>query len=281
MKNDKLGDRMKSYEKMGASLDKMMPHLPVISRLDGKAFHSFTKGLERPYDKRLSDLMVATTKFLVQQTNACIGYTQSDEITLIWYANSLSSQIYFDGRRDKMNSVLAAQCSVYFNEALADHIPEKYMWNGMDDTVNLPVFDCRTWCVPTKTEACNVLVWREQDATRNSVQMAGQSKFSHKQLQGLSCNQIQEKLWQEHNINWNDYPAFFKRGTYIQRRTVKRPFSADEMQVLPAGHEAHKNPGLIVKRRYFDAVDMPIFASITNREAVVFDGEEPETELES
>lgn len=98
--NDDLGDRMKVYE-MAEAGRKFMPLLPIVARLDGKGFSSFTKGLLRPYDERLSNLMVDCTKYLVSETNACCGYTQSDEITLAWYAPDYKSEIYFAGRISK------------------------------------------------------------------------------------------------------------------------------------------------------------------------------------
>lgn len=237
-----LGDRMKMYEGMG---DKPLnPILPVMVRLDGKAFHSFTRSLERPYDERLSDLMVATTKFLVDQSNAIIGYTQSDEISLVLYSDSVESEIFMGGRDFKLKSLLASYASVYFNSKLAEFLPEK--------VGTMPVFDCRVWNVPNKVEAVNALVWREQDATRNSVSMAAQSVYSHNQLMNVSCDQMKEMLHQK-GINWNDYPVFFKRGTYIQRHKVVRPFSVEEMEKLDlktAGADlgdqfAHGNQGRI------------------------------------
>jgi tRNA(His) 5'-end guanylyltransferase len=126
-------------------------------RLDGKGFSKFTKGLKRPYDERLSNLMVETTKYLVKETNANCGYTQSDEITLVWYSDSYESKIYFDGRLFKMISDLASMCSVYFNRQLPNFLPEK--------VDKMPRFDCRVFNLPTKEEAVNVFLWHEQDPT--------------------------------------------------------------------------------------------------------------------
>jgi len=271
--SDDLGDRMKLYERLGAAADQLMPMLPIVARMDGKAFHTFTRGLQRPYDERLSRLMVATTNFLVKLTNACIGYTQSDEITLILYSRNFKSQVFFSGRRDKIVSLLGAYATMYFNRHLGDYLPKKA---GRPDE-SAPVFDARAFNVPTTTEAVNALVWREQDASRNSVSMAAQSMFSHKALHGISCNQMQEMLWQQKGINWNDYPAFFKRGTYIARRRVLRAFTTTELDKLPPKHEARTNPGLMIERQEVHEVDMPIMTTIANRESVVFEGAEPIT----
>ena len=125
-------------------------------RLDGKSFSTFTKGLKRPYDERLSNLMVETTKFLVKETNACCGYTQSDEITLVLYTEEKNSKLYFGGRLFKITSTLSAKPSVFFNRELPKYLPEK--------TDAIPTFNCRVWQVPSLIEAANVLLWREQDA---------------------------------------------------------------------------------------------------------------------
>src|SRR5579859_3955752 len=157
--NDDLGDRMKRYESAEAGR-RLMPLVPALARLDGRAFHSFVRGLERPYDRRLSDLMIDTATFLVRETNAVVGYTQSDEITLAWVAEEFEARIFFDGRVQKMASVLAALCTAHFNRRLPACLPPEY-------ADRLPVFDCRVWSVPTLEEAANTFVWRERDATMN------------------------------------------------------------------------------------------------------------------
>ena len=100
-----LGDRMKSYEQKEAGR-RFMSLLPVCARIDGKGFSKFTKGLDRPYDRGMSEIMSKTMAYLTQETQASIGYTQSDEISLVWYSPNAKSQIFFDGRIQKMVSVL-------------------------------------------------------------------------------------------------------------------------------------------------------------------------------
>ncbi len=258
---------MKGYERAEAGR-RFMPLLPVVARLDGKGFSRFTRALERPFDRRLSQLMIDMTIELVECTNACIGYTQSDEITLIWYSDEPKRQIYFDGRIHKLLSVLAATASVYFNAELPHRIPEK--------AGTRPVFDCRAFTVPTTAEATNVLLWRESDATRNSLSMAARAHYSHKQLDSQGHRQLHDLLMAK-GINWNDYPAFFKRGTYVQSKTVLRPFSAEEIESLPPRHAARANPELQVERRVVAPVEMPPFSQVINRVEVVFAGACPET----
>lgn len=256
---------MKLYE-MAEAGRKFMPLLPIVARLDGKCFSNFTRGLERPYDVRLSNLMIDTTKFLVQETNAVCGYTQSDEITLAWYSSTMESQIYFDGRIQKMVSVLAATCSVYFNYLMMARLEDR-----LDRQL---VFDCRAWQVPTLEEAVNCFLWREFDATKNSISMAASAYYSHKELQDKDGSQKQEMLFQK-GINWNDYPDYFKRGSYIQRRVIKSKLTVEDLQKLPPLHNAHKNPDLEIERTVYDRIDMPPLNRVTNRVGVIFNGELP------
>lgn len=261
---DLFGDRMKFYESQTCGI-KLMPRIPVIARLDGKGFSKFTKGLKRPYDERLSNLMIETTKFLVKETNANCGYTQSDEITLMWYVDSYESSIYFGGRLFKMLTDLSAMASVYFNRYLPDFIPEK--------VDKMPRFDARVYNVPTLDEAVNSFLWREKDATKNSISMAAQAFYSHSQLDGKNGSEKQEMLFQK-GVNWNDYPSFFKRGTYVQRQRKMTPFTASEIDKLPAKHHARLNPDVIIERWTVDVIDMPPLMSVENKIDVIVFGKD-------
>jgi len=264
-KNDSLGDRMKAYENQTCGI-KMMPRIPVIARLDGKGFSKFTKGLKRPYDERLSNLMIETAKFLLKETNANISYTQSDEITLMWYTDKIDASIYFDGRLFKMISDLASMASVFFNRQLPNYLPEKAHL--------MPRFDCRVYNVPTLDEAVNSFLWREQDATKNSISMAAQEFYSAGELMRKNGSEKQEMLFAK-GVNWNDYPAFFKKGTYIQRRRITTPFTIDEIDKLPIKHKARQNPDLSIERWVVDTVDLPILSKIENRIDCIVWGMEP------
>jgi tRNA(His) 5'-end guanylyltransferase len=264
--NDPLGDRMKLYE-MAEAGRKLMPLLPAIARLDGRGFSRFTQGLERPYDKRMSDLMIETTRYLVEETVASCGYTQSDEITLSWYCADFSQELFFGGRISKMLSTLAAECSVYFNRRLPDFLPTEFV-------ARLPTFDCRVWNVPNLEEGANAFLWRELDASKNSVSMAARHYYSHGELMNRSSSEMQEMLFQK-GVNWNDYPTFFKRGTYLQRRTVQRRFTSEELEKLPPKHEARRNPELVVERTEVAILDLPPLSKVANRAGVIFLGESP------
>lgn len=264
---DALGDRMKEYE-MAEAGRRLLPLVPVMARIDGRSFSAFTRDFARPYEPWLSQLMVDTTLHLARETGAVCGYTQSDEITLCWYSDNRKSQTFFDGRTQKLCSVLAGMTTAFFMRAL---------WNDSDIpdySDRLPHFDCRAWSVPTLEEAANVFLWRELDATKNSISMAASCHYSHRELHGKHGGQMQEMLFQK-GVNWNDYPPFFKRGTFVVRRKRLRKFTAEELEKLPPKHEARSNPDLMVERSDVSAIEMPPFGKVENRVGVVFFGEEP------
>jgi tRNA(His) 5'-end guanylyltransferase len=262
-----LSDRMKLYENIGAG-QRLLPHIPVCIRLDGKAFHQWTRGLRHPYDERLHTLFDETAKFLVDASDAVIGYTQSDEITLILYNGSQpDSQIFFDGRVSKLTSVLASMATAKFNALVPSILPEK--------RDRLAFFDGRVWTVPTEQEAVNCLLWRELDATRNSIQMAAQALYSHKQLHQKNTAEMQAMLWQK-GINWQDYPARFKRGGYFQRRVIERTFTGEEQAQLPPLHEARRHPDMLIRRQLVVPLDLPPLLNVANRVEVIFRGCAPE-----
>lgn len=263
--NNDLGDRMKAYESLTGT--RLVPLLPAIIRIDGRAFHTFTRGLRRPYDERLSSLMTTTTARLVEEFDALVGYTQSDEISLLWHQNSYKSELPFAGRTQKMVSNIASFAAAVFNRLLPDNLPEK--------SASLPTFDARVFSLPNKEEAANYFLWRVRDAEKNSIQMAAQHHFPHKRLHGLHGSAQQELLFQEAGVNWNNYPPFFKRGTFVRRNKTTVPFTVAEIEGLPAKHHARINPGLVVERRTVSAIETPPFSRMANQVGFLFDGEEP------
>ncbi len=263
---DAFGDRMKDLEMREAGR-RLMPRVPAICRIDGRGFSTFTAGMERPYDRRMSDLMVATTAFLVKETNALTGYVQSDEITLAWYSEEHDGETFFAGRIQKMTSQLAALASVYFNDTFG-----KYF--GDFPRPSLATFDCRVWNVPTLIEGANCFLWREQDATKNSISMAARSHYEHSEINNKNGSEMQEMLFQK-GVNWNNYPAFFRRGTYVQKKVTYTPFQAAEIDALPPKHQARRNPDLQVRRTVYKTLDMPPFGKVANRPEVIFFGAEP------
>jgi len=264
---DQLGDRMKEYE-MSEAGRRILARLPICARIDGKRFSKFTQGLARPYDERLSRLMVDTTRHLIEESSALAGFTQSDEISLLWHDDDPKTQSFLDRRVQKMNSILASMTTAFFNAHLAVAIPEK--------AGALALFDCRVWALPTRDEAANVFLWRELDATKNSVSMAARAYYPHEEVMDRDNADMQEMLFKK-GVNWNDYPAFFKRGTFLRRQTTSRKFTVVELESLPAQHAARKDPELLVTRNAVVAVDMPPFNRVLNRVGVLFDGETPAT----
>ena len=234
--NDELGMRMKTYYEEIPKV-KLMRRTPVIIRIDGKAFHSFTRGFKKPFDNVLTKTMQETTKYLCENIQGCVfGYTQSDEISLVLVDyKKLNSSAWFDYELQKMCSIAASVTTMAFNKFFAKNIKEYDMeWKcsltpqSVEDqkahcnymeVLNKAIekgamFDARCFNIP-REEVVNCIYWRQLDATRNSIQMVGQANFSHKELQGKTCNMIQDMLMIEKGVNWNNLPAFLKRGTAV------------------------------------------------------------------
>lgn len=233
MNKDSLGDRMKKYESVPKSF--LMRRTPAIIRIDGKSFHTFTRGFQKPFDAVLMKSMQQTMKKLCEEIQGCVfGYTQSDEITLILtdYA-TLETDAWFSYNVEKMCSISASIATLSFNKLFSQNVYEyrfieenekNHKLDSYYDTLvsamkKGALFDARVFSLP-KEEVCNCLIWRQQDAVRNSIQSVGQSKFSHKTLQNLSCNEIQELLWKEKQINWNDFSVTCKRGSCCIKKNI-------------------------------------------------------------
>ena len=229
---DSLGDRMKEFYENRSKMY-LTRRTPVIIRLDGKAFHSFTKGFKRPYDEVFHEAMNNTMKYLCANIQGCkLGYTQSDEITLLLTDyTTLTTDAWFGYGVQKMCSIAAAMATLMFNKYFRDAINKKFTGTIEDfdhfKALSMArdkgaMFDARCFNIP-KEEVVNCFIWRQQDATRNAIQMLGQSNFSHKELQGKSCNDIQDMLMTRKNINFNDMPTEFKRGTCCYRDIIQDP----------------------------------------------------------
>lgn len=222
---DSLGNRMKEYYE-SIPKSKLMRRTPVAIRIDGKAFHTFTRGFVKPFDRVLMESMQETMLYLCENIQGCVfGYTQSDEITLILidYQN-LETAAWFDYEVQKMCSVAASMATMAFNRAFQNNVrlyllKNKYDFAGPEYAEAYlkacekgAMFDARCFNIP-KEEVCNLVYWRQLDASRNSIQMVAQSKFSHKELQGKSCAELQEMLMATYGINWNNYLTDCKRGS--------------------------------------------------------------------
>lgn len=223
-----MGAQVKQIESMFDQ--QLIPGLPVVVRLDGNNFHSFTKGLDKPYDKELSLVFAELLNWLCKTYNATIGYTQSDEITLIFdnpIQDTDSMQtIFFDGRCNKINSILAAKTSVKFNQLISKF--DKFA-SKLD---SVPVFDCRCMSFP-ESILRNSVVWRQMDCRKNSVSMAAHANFSHKSLHGKNTKQKIEMLFDEKGIIFSDYPEQFRNGLLIVKSKMIRELTEEEKQKIP------------------------------------------------
>jgi len=217
MKNSSLGTRMKEYEATSKTF--LMRRTPVIIRLDGRAFHSFTKRKVikesikgDPFSDIMKDCMVYTTTELCKQIqNVKIGYTQSDEISLLltdWETHD--TQQWFGGNIQKIVSLSAAIATNAFNHAYNSY-------ERIEQCDKKPTFDSRVFSLP-KEEVNNYFVWRQQDASRNSVNMLAQYHFSHKSLQGKKNSEMQDMLMLQKGVNWNDTDTWKKRGTAVVKK---------------------------------------------------------------
>lgn len=223
---DDLGTRMKTfYENIPKT--RLMRRTPVAIRIDGKSFHTFTSGFQKPFDFVLMDTMQQTMKYLCENIQGCVfGYTQSDEITLILVDyQKFTSDAWFDYEVQKLTSVSASMATMAFNKYFSENVVEYNLTHDplvkrreglLDNYISAvekgALFDARCFNIP-KEEVTNLIYWRQLDATRNSIQMVGQAHFSHDELQDKTCNMIQDMLMTKYGINWNDFTIPCKRGT--------------------------------------------------------------------
>jgi tRNA(His) guanylyltransferase len=202
-RHDPLGDRMKDYERRART--SLPRRTYTIVRLDGKSFHTYTRDLERPWDRQLAEDMTTSALFLCRSVaNVRLAYLQSDEVSLLLTDfDTPRRQAWFDGQVQKLVSVTASMFTARFNELRPGR---------------LAFFDSRAFTIADPADVERYLIWRQLDATRNSVTSAARCYVSHRQVQGRSTNELQELLWSLHGVNWNDYDPRFKRGTMVTSR---------------------------------------------------------------
>ena len=271
IKRDDLGNRMKIfYEEVPKT--RLMRRCPVICRIDGKAFHTFTRGFKRPFDDVLIKTMQETAKYLCENIQGCqLAYTQSDEISLLLIDyQRFETSAWFDYEIQKMCSISASMATVAFNRIFvesynkwgsgrnSDYNPNE----DIDEFIRLEkvyskalksgaMFDSRVFNIP-REEVCNYFYWRQLDASRNSIQMVGQANFSHKELQYKSCNDIQDLLTTQNGINWNDFPTYQKRGSCVVRNKIVLESDGEKETCVLCDPKQGENNWIIDK-------DIPIF----------------------
>ena len=233
---DDLGTRMKEfYENVPKT--RLTRRTPVAIRIDGKAFHTFTRGFQKPFDEVLGNAMIRTMEYLCKNIQGCVfGYTQSDEITLLLIDyQKLTSSAWFDYEVQKMCSISASMATAAFNKYFFEEVENWFtkvssdahthsmttadwdLYKAYHNAIERgAMFDARCFNIP-KEEACNLIYWRQLDATRNSIQMVGQANYPHTVLQGMCCNNIKTMLEVDKGIIWGNYPTRWKRGTAWRR----------------------------------------------------------------
>ena len=281
MDNSNLAARMKEfYENVPKT--NLMRRTPVVIRIDGKAFHTFTKGFKRPFDEVLIKTMQETTKYLCENIQGCVlGYTQSDEISLILVDyQRFETSAWFDYEVQKMCSIAASMATMAFNKFFERNIENfiqdcatDYETQGLcgEDTVEFELcktykkaldkgamFDARVFNIP-KEEVTNYIYWRQLDASRNSIKMVGQANFSHKELHCKTCNNIQDMLMEQKGINWNDYPTVCKRGTAVIKKIIAREEKSFIDDMLEDSFDNVKNNIIEQTSKWIIDKDIPIF----------------------
>jgi tRNA(His) 5'-end guanylyltransferase len=227
-------------------------------------------------------------RYLCENIQGCVlGYTQSDEITLILIDyKKLTSSAWFDYEVQKMCSIAASMATMAFNKFFYETVQDWYWEDPLVTNLKLPskenlkeiytkaldkgaMFDARVFNIP-KEEVANLIYWRQLDATRNSIQMVGQANFSHKELQNKSCNQIQDMLFQEKDINWNDFPTHLKRGSCCIKNNTNITFARSYGEEVETG---------AVERPHWEIdLEIPIFKEEGRRyinDLILYDDGEP------
>ena len=265
MINDELGQRMKVYYE-NISKTKLMRRTPVIIRCDGRSFHTFTKAI-------LMKTMQETTKYLCENIQGCVlGYTQSDEITLILIDyQTLNSSAWFDYEVQKICSISASMATMAFNKFFYNNVNAEYStmceydmmteedqrqfdiyWNAVEKGA---MFDSRCFNIP-REEVANLIYWRQLDASRNSIQMVGHANFSDKEMQNKSNSEIQDMLMLQKNINWNNFTIPEKRGTCIIKKTYFiNSITGDEI----SDNIDDTSENVIKRNRWVIDTNIPIF----------------------
>ena len=247
MNTSDLANRMKEYEKRNQYY--LQKRTPVAIRVDMRAGHTFTRGFKRPFDYIFMKSMQETAKYMRENMgNAKLAYVQSDEITIILTDyDTLETDCWFNYRTDKLCSISASMATMAFNKYFEENVTNEVLeYKMVPHCVEIQqeikeyhntliaaldkgaMFDARCFNIP-KEEVTNLIYWRQLDASRNSIQMVGQANFSHNELQNKSCNDIQDMLMLQKNINWNDFPTYQKRGSCVVKSDEKETITEDNI----------------------------------------------------
>ena len=247
MDTSDLAKRMKDYEMRDRYF--LQKRIPVAIRVDMRAGHTFTRGFKKPFDDIFMKSMQETAKYMCENMgNAKFAYVQSDEITIILTDyDTLETDCWFNYRTDKLCSISASMATMAFNKYFEENVTNEVLeYKMVPHCVEIQqeikeyhntliaaldkgaMFDARCFNIP-KEEVTNLIYWRQLDASRNSIQMVGQANFSHNELQNKSCNDIQDMLMMQKNINWNDFPTYQKRGSCVVKSDEKETITEDNI----------------------------------------------------
>jgi len=262
---------MKSYYE-SRTKQKLMRRSYTVIRIDGKAFHTYTRGLIRPFDHGFIEDMNSTAEYLCKEImGAKLAYVQSDEISVILTDfDNLNTEAWFDGTIQKITSVAASLATAKFNQlrfirGLKEiaHIDEKTMrpnfeWVEMEDmSKKIAMFDARVFQLPTLTEVINYLVWRQQDAVRNSISSCAQCLYSHKELNGKKTDEMQEMMFQK-GVNWDKAEIRKKRGAVIRKVTEVIDYKLISSSLMPDGNIGTRGEGS-TRTKWITDLDTPTF----------------------
>ena len=238
---DSIGNKHKELE---AIYDyRLVPGSLIMARLDGRAFHSLLKKADKPYDLSYITALEATTIAVIKEFAVDLAYVQSDEITLFWHNLNM-----FDLRVQKLCSVLASFTCSNFSQR----------W---DLKCIMPSFDCRIWQEPTLEGVAENLLWREWDASKNSVSMAAHTMFKQKELHGKSTKERIEMM-ESKGFHWNQLDDRLKRGSFFKRVKVLSTLTEEEYAKVPAKHQhLHQGP---VERSVIERKNWPRLTQIKN-----------------
>lgn len=254
---DAIGDKHKALESIQAGV-RLIPGIPVIARLDGRAFHTFTRHAVKPFDNALIVCMQNTAKDLLDKFQADLAYCQSDEITLVW--KNLDS---FSLKVQKICSLLAAQGTATFNAEVVK--------NGFESkTECLPIFDCRVWQVPNLEIAAENVLWRQWDAFKNSVSMAAHSMFSTKELHKKNTRD-KITMMEEKGFIWGNLPSSHKGGTFFRKEELLKELTPEELENIPEKFR----PTTPILRNVVLQFEVPRLTSVCNKSGVLFEFERP------
>lgn len=273
MSYDTLDDRMKNAYEYRYRMY-LPDRIPVIIRLDGKAFHSFTRGLKKPFDALFVKTMQDTMEYLCSNIQGCkFGYVESDEISLcLWNWSKNESDAWFGNNLQKMVSISASMAGVafnrYWNRNVAEYLCAEYCSNcesliteeedkyrttikNKAETL-MPIFDSRAFIIPAE-EVHNYFVWRQNDCMRNSIQGLAQSLYSEREIHCINTSKLQNKMFSEKGVNWNDYSVVERRGTCIYKVPTK---------VIGLNGET------VIRNKWTMDTNMPILSKPENKEFV-------------